>query len=704
MKHKFLTAAAAMPLSLMLTWGAMQSMISGLNLPVDDPGRLFVLWTAVALAGSLLFSFKTGSLLVLSGVLAAIYWLWNHWGISIPIRAFITRLSIIYNGAYHWGVLEFAGMDWRTTSLDFLFFVWGGIIVLTAAASVVRGRGGIAAIALAGLPLGLTLVVTDTTPDALPLFCLVLAGALLMLTRSVAHQDPAQGARLAALAAIPTAAVLGSLFLLCPKDDYVNKAPERLEAITDWWEDTFVAPFRRGGLGQDLKPTPTASASTRLSSLGPRRVVPYKVMEVTADFNGTLYLRGQDYDVYDGMSWTSTLDRTEVLEKGPHSCHRGSVTVKTLRPMDLVYLPSYPSRDYALNDGRLENTNDETEFSWSVSQVTLRNVVTFQNYPAEYEAYLSLPESTREWAKLLVDEILENRNIPQGYDILLSGSQVTGSAAQAIVDHVGNSARYSLNTGRMDSGYDDFAQWFLMESDTGYCVHFATAAAVLLRAAGIPARYVTGYMVSCEAGQTVTVESDRAHAWVEYYDADARAWVIAEPTPPDLSEDEPETESVTAPPPVTEAPTGSESETTAPTRPTQPNATRPTDGSKPAAPQENHFRLWKILRWPVLAAALWLAAEFQRLLRIFLRRRSMAGGPNSRALGLWRDVERLSAVLGQSPPPELLELAQKARFSQHKLTRDELRRFTLWLREARGELEKHPLPRRLWCRYVLARW
>ena len=701
MKRKLLIAAGAVPLGLMLAWGSMFAMITGLDLPVEDPGRLLWVWTLCALASAILFSFKNGIPVALSGAIAGVYWLWNAWGISIPIRALITRLSIIYNSAYHWGVLEFAGVDWNTASLDLLFLTWGSVIVITTIASILLGRGGLSAIALSILPLGTALVVTDTPPDALPLFCQLFAIALLLLTRSVARQNAGQGIRLAALAALPTAAVLGGLLLLCPKDDYVNKAPERLDAIVSWWQDTFVSPFKTGGIGEDLKPTPTTSASTRLGSLGPRRVVPYKVMEVTADFSGTLYLRGQDYDVYDGMSWTSTAGRTEVLEKGPHAYHRGSVTVRTLRPLDVVYIPGHPSRDYALEGGRLENTGDETEFTWDVSRVTLRDVVTFQSYPAEYNAWLSLPEATREWAQPLAEEILENRSIPLGYDILLSGSLITGSAAQAIVDHVGNSARYSLNTGRMDGSYDDFAQWFLMESDTGYCVHFATAATVLLRAAGIPARYVTGYMVSCEAGQTVTVESDRAHAWVEYYDADAQTWIIAEPTPPDLSEDEPETESVTAPPPVTEAPTDPTEETTAPVRPTEPDAPRPTEPSRPG---QKDFRLWNVLQWFLAAALLWLAIVFQRLLRIFLRRRRMTGGPNRRALGLWRDVERLSAVQGQEPPAELLELAQKAKFSQHKLTREELRTFTVWLRDARNILHQRPLHERLWMQYVLALW
>ena len=727
MKRKLLTAAAAMPIAFALSWGCINGMTTGLDLPVNDPGRLCLIWLACALAGSILFSFKTGEIPVSAGIIAAVYHLWNVGGISHPIRALITRLSIIYTRAYGWGVLEFAGVDWQTTSLDLLFAAWGGLVALCAAAAVIRGRGGLVAVSLSILPLAATMIVTDTPPDALPLFCQAIAVGLLLLTRSVARQDASQGAKLAALAALPTALALGAVLILCPKESYVNKAPDRLDAIVSWWQDTFVSPFRTNGIGEEFNPSPTASASTRLGSLGPRRVIPYEVMEVTADFDGVLYLRGQDYDKYDGMSWTATTDRVEALPSSPYFNHRGKVTVATKQPMAVQYIPSYQAKVQELTDGRLDNPDGLTEFEWSVSKLTgLNNIWT--SYDVElsgFSHYLELPEATREWAEPLVEQIFLDKLISEGYDLESKDVHVdptTGdvsihvenygvvavrmNAAQIIVDYVANSARYSLNTPRMDSDAEDFARWFLEESDKGYCVHFATAATVLLRAAGIPARYVTGYMVNCEAGETVTVESDRAHAWVEYFDEDLRTWLVAEPTPPDFGEDEPETESVTAPPPVTqplEKPT--EAETTAPTRPTEPDATRPTGGNKPGKTEQNDpTAMRKILCGLLLAAVLWFIVVFQRLVRIALRRRSMAGGPNRRALGLWQDVARISAVLNREEPEELLELAQKAKFSQHKLTKEELRRFTAWLKEARRELNHRPLLQRLWCRYVLALW
>ena len=50
-----------------------------------------------------------------------------------------------------------------------------------------------------------------------------------------------------------------------------------------------------------------------------------------------------------------------------------------------------------------------------------------------------------------------------------------------IADWVSHRAKYDLSTGKMPSGEEDFALWFLNEADTGYCTHYATAATVLLR-------------------------------------------------------------------------------------------------------------------------------------------------------------------------------------------------------------------------------
>ena len=88
---------------------------------------------------------------------------------------------------------------------------------------------------------------------------------------------------------------------------------------------------------------------------------------------------------------------------------------------------------------------------------------------------------------------------------------------------------YSLDPGvyRGPNAVDQF----LFERRVGFCEHFAQAFVVLLRAAGVPARIVTGYQGGRENpldGVWVVRQSD-AHAWAEYW-VGGRGWVRADPT------------------------------------------------------------------------------------------------------------------------------------------------------------------------------
>lgn len=75
------------------------------------------------------------------------------------------------------------------------------------------------------------------------------------------------------------------------------------------------------------------------------------------------------------------------------------------------------------------------------------------------------------------------------------------------------------------------ADEFLFDWKQGFCEHFSSAFAVMLRAAGLPARVVTGYQggtINRFDGTLVVRQSD-AHAWVEVW-LDGRGWVRVDPT------------------------------------------------------------------------------------------------------------------------------------------------------------------------------
>lgn len=77
----------------------------------------------------------------------------------------------------------------------------------------------------------------------------------------------------------------------------------------------------------------------------------------------------------------------------------------------------------------------------------------------------------------------------------------------------------------------DSVDAFLFGSRRGFCEHFASAFVFLMRAAGVPARVVTGYQggeINPVDGYMVVRQSD-AHAWAEVWLAD-HGWMRVDPT------------------------------------------------------------------------------------------------------------------------------------------------------------------------------
>jgi transglutaminase-like putative cysteine protease len=96
---------------------------------------------------------------------------------------------------------------------------------------------------------------------------------------------------------------------------------------------------------------------------------------------------------------------------------------------------------------------------------------------------------------------------------------------------------YSTQT-PLKQGYDgDGARVIakFLEVKSGYCVHFASAMALMARTLGIPSRVAEGYLPGATSGGTAnnpgqyTVTSDDLHAWPELYFAGV-GWVSFEPT------------------------------------------------------------------------------------------------------------------------------------------------------------------------------
>lgn len=119
------------------------------------------------------------------------------------------------------------------------------------------------------------------------------------------------------------------------------------------------------------------------------------------------------------------------------------------------------------------------------------------------------------------DILAGHTQLPEGVDGalytltagLIQGADNDYDRALAIMNYLRASMRYTLEPAMPPRGRD-FASWFVLESREGYCSAYATAMAVMGRAAGLPTRYVEGYLA--RPGREVLTGED-AHAWAEVY-------------------------------------------------------------------------------------------------------------------------------------------------------------------------------------------
>lgn len=101
---------------------------------------------------------------------------------------------------------------------------------------------------------------------------------------------------------------------------------------------------------------------------------------------------------------------------------------------------------------------------------------------------------------------------------------------------------YGLQSRTPPGGGDPLVRW-LISTEPGHCELFAGALVLLARAAGLPARVVTGFRGGSWNGfsNNLTLRNSDAHAWVEIFDEAGQGWRRVDPTPgsPVLADDAP---------------------------------------------------------------------------------------------------------------------------------------------------------------------
>ncbi|NLJ31562.1 MAG: hypothetical protein GX424_08185 [Clostridiales bacterium] len=287
-----------------------------------------------------------------------------------------------------------------------------------------------------------------------------------------------------------------------------------------------------------------------------------------------------------------------------------------------------------------------------------------------YEKYTALPSDVKSKMTVLLKEAGLTGN---------NSYRSTNDIVSAVAGFIQSRCSYSLTPGKVPAG-KDFTEYFLTENNRGYCVHFATAATVLLRAMGIPARYAEGYIVTADdygnsTDGWATVKDLHAHAWVEIYKV-GFGWQPFEVTPGfSLNGDsgqgrtsENQTSSSEPESSASSAPASSASASSAPASGGA-TASSPTDTGR----TEDAARALTPLLILFGCAAL-LSASLAARRRIALsRRESRFTQPNRNkaAIAVYSYLHRMERY-GAEISEQSLETAQKARFSRHTVSPEEL--------------------------------
>lgn len=676
-------------------------LVTGFDFETVNLGAALLLCAAYSTCAVWCFTRKRGGWLLAGVWVAGLMYLWLTDRLSPEVEAFLYRISSGYNSAYRCGTIRWSDLDITQVSPAAGVHLIACLAITPAAWTLSRRKPAIWAVIFGFLPLIVCLVVTNTVPEEWCLFILLSSMVLLMVTNTVRRRSERDGNRLTAMLLIPVLLGANLLFWTAPRDGYVVGSDNFQQSLLSWVQKLPFAQFQGGG-GLHLG-VGTHGEEVNLSTLGPNRQTQEKVMEVTSSRDGVLYLREQSYDTYTGKSWSITEVSTGKDTGWPDTgvSIAGRVEIHTLSDLPRRYVPYYPGATlYSVHftNGSVSNPDRIRNYTLAM----LRHS-TYQNVPyAVNDGYLYLPEDTRALAQTHLAAMELDAN-----------DAAATRAAEQIKEYVRNAARYDLDTGKMPSGENDFAMWFLNESDTGYCVHFASAAAVLLRAAGIPARYVTGYIVNARENELTVVTADKSHAWVEYLDP-AKGWTILDATPSEGLPGELLPTETTIPGETTEP-----AETTQPTETQGPDHTLPTihntepsdevtlpDVTSPVDTPEKEVDLsglWATLKWLSILLGVCAAVAGQYSLRLRLRKKKMRTGPsNHRALAQWREVLRYARLLKKKPPEELLQLAEKAKFSQHSLTDSERSAFDDYLVICKAGLAKKPLLLRFLIRLIFA--
>ena len=729
--NRLLTFAGRFLLILAAVICAAGTLISAFSFDVDFR-TLILVWLPAAFLASALSAIRRGIgpfvLFPLSA--AAIVWRWPE--IAEGAKRTVNFITAEYHKWLYVSVL-FEGTAASKHELT-LFFAAAGLALIFLLSIALFLRHSALFVILFTIPFVLPAFVLINFPPE-PLFLLgLLAVFLTLIISDSMHPGAAAGRGKIIFPAIALSLLLlGAAYLIAPQDGYtrevsVRSLDARLRSLAV--QAGFDTKAQSGVGWPDANSTDGWMFSTRYVSVadaGPRGFSDQSLLEITSTRAGTFYLAGYSMQRFDGRAWQVNSDElrssfpAEDLSRSLPSyiarIHNARypddalpveimTVVRTGDRSEILYEPYFSIRDYYFltrpfeadkfpfinMDGRIfalaEKLRSDHWLDDAGIEVETRNGPNSEIKAMYTEIDLQTAEGLREIA-------LDAGIDPDGARVKVAGQ---------VAEYISSAASYTLFPHVIPRD-EDFALYFLKTSKQGYCIHFATAAALMLRALDVPARFTSGFTVSVadsEVGQAVTVTDRQAHAWVEVY-YDDTGWVPLEVTPPDTDSGVPfgspyaavggDAYEATQGPDYPDDPFGGRAALSL----QEPEPNPPSDTRAESEPAGRGAEIWIA----AVCAALCVTALILRPY-IARRRRNRSFSQedaNAAVICAWRYISRLSRR--KHPPEDIEDLALKARFSQHVISEDERAAVLGYAAKLADEIYRQSNPAGwFWMRYV----
>lgn len=539
-------------------------------------------------------------------------------------------------------------------------------------------------------------IVKDTPPGILPVSVCTIIILILFITRNLHRMNISFApAAFAVCAAVTLVTVMIINTVSASPAKWINRFAEQIPGLEGQYK-TYST-----GIDFDEKVDLTELDDLDLNNLD-------EVDVITTLSNTDIYIKDTSYSQFSNNVWTPG-DTSAVDEKAfgyqqifglPENYLLGDDMPYKSDAMEIQNLIDRERSLYPYSINTYDNFNADFAVNGDISLNTL-------NTPSDrygYDLYTVTADSLansyyHDYSNGgYAEYTLENySSVPDGITDVVSTSDVLKRAkgdvspaekAAAVYEYFSElNGEYSLTGGKIPAGAD-YLKWFIQKKQ-GWCIHYATAAALILREVGLPSRYAVGYKFYVgedhDGSKPVTVTQQSRHAWAEYYDP-LYGWLPFDVTPGQGSEQaKPEEETVggnalentaptTAQPttaePTTEKP--AETETVNPTAETTVPATteKPADNSKNESNSKNDSGDGVLNA--LTAVLVSLAAVLVVILIIILRRKLTLDAVHRRmyerdhtqgSIEAYRYAQRLSKQLNEKIPDEVTQAAEKAKFS-----------------------------------------